>query len=183
MTKKETPKLKEMKDGYVPDLATGRPVDFRKPEEVVRQEYERILQEDYDYSYKQMDIEVHIQRGSKKKPSGKKDFADIVIYKTNDKRKRDQNEDILAIVETKRPNRKDGIRQLMSYMSASCGLVRQPDSSPNMGKRWSELLLPISKEKKERARITKEMKQVFDQKFAAKALVHEIKKKFGNLTT
>ena len=54
---------------------------------------------------------------------------------------------------------------------------------PNMGKRWSELLLPISKEKKERARITKEMKQVFDQKFAAKALVHEIKKKFGNLTT
>lgn len=110
----------ELAEGYIRDLATGKPVDSRKPEESVRQEYERILHEDYDYSYKQMDIEVHIQRGSKKKPSGKKDFADIVIYKTSKKGKRDQNEDILAIVETKRPNRKDGVRQLMSYMSASC---------------------------------------------------------------
>jgi type I restriction enzyme M protein len=112
--------MDEMKDGYVPDLATGRPVDIGKPEEAVRQEYEKILCDDYDYSYKQMDIEVHVQRGSKTKPSSKQDLADIVIYKTTDKRKRDQNEDILAIVETKRPDRKDGVRQLMSYMSASC---------------------------------------------------------------
>jgi len=108
-----------LKEGYILDRATKKPVDGRKPEEAVRQEYEKILHEDYDYEYEQMDIEVFIQRGSKKKPKGDKDKADIVIYKTSNKAQRDQNKDIFGIVETKRPNREDGIRQLMSYMSAS----------------------------------------------------------------
>jgi type I restriction enzyme M protein len=112
----------KLREGLIFDRATGKPVDIRKPEEKVRQRYEQILNEDYGYSYKQMDIEVFIQRGSKTKPKGEEDKADIVIYKTEDKSKRDQNRDILGIVETKRPNREDGIRQLMSYMSASSAL-------------------------------------------------------------
>lgn len=107
------------KEGYIFDLATGKPVDIRKPEEPVRQEYEKILNEDYDYDLGQMDIEVFIQRGSKTTPKGNMDRADITIYRTPDLAKRDQNEDIIGIVETKRPHREDGIRQLQSYVSAS----------------------------------------------------------------
>ncbi len=107
------------KEGYRFDIATGKPVDYRKPEEPVRQDYEKILKDDYDYDFDQMDIEVFIQRGSKTVPKNSSDRSDIVIYKTTDKNKRDQNQDILGIVETKRPHREDGIRQLQSYMSAS----------------------------------------------------------------
>ena len=108
-----------LKEGYEPDYATGIPIDLRNPEEKVRQEYEKILHEDYEYEKAQMDVEVFIQRGARNKPANDKDRADIVIYKTSDRSKRDQNRDIIGIVETKRPQREDGIRQLMSYMSAA----------------------------------------------------------------
>lgn len=100
------------------DRATGKKINSSKPEEKVRQEYEKILHEDYEYAYEQMDIEVYIQRGEKNS-SKNKERADIVIYKTTNKNKREQNADILGIVETKKPTRKEGIKQLMSYMSAS----------------------------------------------------------------
>lgn len=98
-------------EGYGYDFATGKPVDMRKSEEAVRQEYEHILVENYDYQKEQLDIEVFIQRGEKdnKKNRGN-ERADIVIYKTTDSAKRDQNRDILGIVETKSPNKKDGLR-------------------------------------------------------------------------
>jgi len=108
-----------LKEGYVPDLATGKPVDIRKPEEPVRQEYERILKENYDYDFKQMDIEVNIQRGEQHNIKNKNERADIVIFKTIDKTKRDQCRDILGIVETKKPTKKEGLKQLMSYMTAT----------------------------------------------------------------
>lgn len=108
-----------LKEGYVYDKATSKPVDIRKPEEKIRQEYEEVLHEDYDYDYGQMDIEVSIQRGEKNSVKNKSERADIVIYKTNDKIKRTQNEDILGIVELKRPTRKEGVKQLTSYMSAT----------------------------------------------------------------
>lgn len=100
------------------DLATGKKINAEKPEEKVRQEYEQILHDDYEYDFGQMDIEVYIQRGE---VHGKKnrERADIVIYKTTDKTKRDQNSDILGIVETKKPTKKEGVRQLKSYMSAT----------------------------------------------------------------
>ncbi len=110
---------KPLKEGYIHDYATGKVVDFRKPEERVRQEYEKALFEDYDYAKEQMDIEVPIQRGEKNSLKNKNERADIVIYRTTNKNKRNQNEDILGIVETKRPTRKEGVKQVMSYMSAS----------------------------------------------------------------
>lgn len=108
-----------LKEGYIRDYASGKVVDFRKPEEKVRQEYEKVLYEDYDYAKAQIDVEVPIQRGEKYSLKNRNERADIVIYKTTNKVKRNQNEDILGIVETKRPTRKEGVRQLMSYMSAS----------------------------------------------------------------
>lgn len=109
-----------LKEGYILDKATGKPVDIRKPEEEVRQEYEAILHENYGYDYKQMDIEVPIQRGEKHSKKNRDEAADIVIYKTTDTTKRDQSEDILGIVETKKPTKKEGLKQLKSYMSATC---------------------------------------------------------------
>ncbi len=109
----------QLKEGYILDLATKTPVDFRRPEEKVRQEYEKVLNEDYDYSYEQMDIEVPIQRGEQHSLKNKNERADIVIFKSKDSNRRSQNEDILGIIETKRPTKKEGVKQLMSYMSAT----------------------------------------------------------------
>lgn len=108
-----------IKDGWGYDYATGKPLDMTKPEEPVRQNYERTLDKDYGYDRTRMDIEVYIQRGEKSKKSNKNDRADIVVYKTAHALHRDQFKDILGIIETKRPNRADGVEQLMSYMSAS----------------------------------------------------------------
>ena len=84
-----------------------------KPEEVVRQEYERILVESYGYRKTDIDIEVRIPRGSGYFP----DKADIVIYSSE--QGRDPAKHIVGIVETKKPTRKDGIAQLKSYMTAT----------------------------------------------------------------
>lgn len=108
-----------LKEGYIYDWATGKVIDGRKPEEKVRQDYEHILFNDYDYAKEQMDIEVSIQRGEKHSKKNQNERADIVIYKTSDKNKREQNEDVLGIIETKRPTKKEGIKQLTSYMSAT----------------------------------------------------------------
>ena len=113
-----------LKEGWGYDLATGKPVDMRKPEEKVRQKYEQILHDDYGYEYSQMDTEVFIKRGSRAEKAIKegkvdKDRADIVIYSSVDNTNRDQHQDVIGIVETKRPEKSDGVKQLMSYMSAS----------------------------------------------------------------
>ena len=100
------------------DFATGKPITKYGPEEQVRQNYERTLHGDYGYPREQMDIEVPIWRGSKKKPES----ADIVIFRTSNVLHRDQNRDIVGIVETKRPERHDGLRQLKTYMSASSAI-------------------------------------------------------------
>ena len=97
------------------DYATGRPVNMDKPEEPVRQNYERTLNLDYGYDTAQMDIEVLIKRGS----ATPREKADIVVYKTSNSSERDQFKDIVGIVELKRPTRADGVRQLMSYMTAT----------------------------------------------------------------
>lgn len=107
-----------IKDGYIKDRATGKLLPV-KPEEDVRQNYEKELHEDYGYAYEQMDIEVAIQRGEKNSVKNRNERADIVIYETTDKHKRNQSSDIVGIVETKRPTRKEGVKQLMSYMTAS----------------------------------------------------------------
>jgi type I restriction enzyme M protein len=114
--------IAELKEGWILDFCSKKPVDGRKPEEIVRQQYEKTLFEDFNYDCDMMDIEVPIQRGEQNNKKNKNERADIVIYKTNNKQRRTQNEDILAIVETKRPTRKEGVKQLMSYMTASSAL-------------------------------------------------------------
>ena len=100
-----------------PDWATGKPVFINKPEEQVRQEYEKVLHYDHGYPKETMDIEVPLQRGSN---SGEK--ADIAIYRSPDSEKRSQGGDVLGIVECKRTDRSDGVTQLISYMTATSSL-------------------------------------------------------------
>ena len=101
---------------YGPDYATGRRVNLDKPEERVRQEYERALVESYGYLKSEIDIEVRIPRGTGFFP----DAADIVIYRSDSDR--DPASAILGIVETKQPDRTDGIGQLKSYVTATSAL-------------------------------------------------------------
>ena len=96
----------------IKDFATGKAVAL-SPEESVRQEYERILAEDYGYGKSEMDIEVQIPRGRGYFP----DRADIVVFKSSSGR--DPASDILGIVEVKRPHRREGLDQLKSYMTAA----------------------------------------------------------------
>ena len=50
------------------------------PEEIVRQEYIRILHQDFDYPLEHIEKEISIQRGNIQSKKNKKERADIVIY-------------------------------------------------------------------------------------------------------
>lgn len=100
----------------IADFATGKPVDISKPEEGIRQEYERILVESYGYPKSFMAIEVSIPRGVGYFP----DRADIVIYQ--DGPGRDPAKDIIGIIETKKASEKGGIAQIKSYMTATSAI-------------------------------------------------------------
>lgn len=96
---------------HLEDYATGKRVRTG-PEEQVRQEYERILVDDYGYERGNIDIEVPIPRGSGRRS----DRADVVVYRRGG---RDPAVDILGIVEVKKPGVVEGKDQLKSYMTAT----------------------------------------------------------------
>ena len=79
------------------------------PEEIVRQNFIKSLLEEYNYNLDQIRVEVKVKMGS----TYAKKRADIVVYNDNKK----QYEHI--IIENKKPNRKDGLDQLHSYMNAT----------------------------------------------------------------
>ncbi|MCY3786710.1 MAG: N-6 DNA methylase [bacterium] len=95
-----------------PDFATGKLVDIDRPEEQVRQDYERQLVEGYGYPRECLDIEVRIPRGS-----SHSERADLAVYRSPVGR--DPVSDIDGLVEFKRPDRSDGTAQLKSYMTAT----------------------------------------------------------------
>lgn len=97
--------------GKIIDYVSGNLVED-KPEERVRQVFERKLVEEYKYSKEQIQTvpEFGIQKGSKKIGP-----ADIVVFRTPQK----TFDNIYIIIETKRKERKDGLDQLKSYLSPS----------------------------------------------------------------
>lgn len=54
---------------------------------------------------------------------------------------------------------------------------------PNIANRWSELMLPISKDEKERKRISKQIKNVINDKWKAVKRLDDLKNELGDLTT
>ena len=89
------------------DFATGKNVAIQKPEEQVRQEFERILHNDLGYPLDCLDIEVAVPMGSAVKR------CDIAVYESAEKR------NIVGIVEIKAPGQAFQRGQLQSYMSAT----------------------------------------------------------------
>lgn len=79
------------------------------PEEVIRQLELLKLTIDYGYKIEQILVEEKIVMGSGYAPKA----ADIVIFNNQDR------VDRRAIIEVKKPNRKDGLLQLQSYMNAT----------------------------------------------------------------
>jgi type I restriction enzyme M protein len=101
--------------------ARGRLIDYLNPtqsrvdgpEERIRQNYARILHEEYSYSKDCMAFEVPVNIGSDVR------FADIAVYQSPDAcLNRDQGR-ISLVVETKAPNKLEGHGQLVSYIFAS----------------------------------------------------------------
>lgn len=84
------------------------------PEEAVRQEFLRILIDDYGYLEAEIEIEFPIPRGS-----SSKDRADIAVFRGAG---RDPAADVIGLVETKKPGDKSGKRQLKSYMTATSAI-------------------------------------------------------------
>ena len=82
------------------------------PEETVRQDFLRILTEDYGYLKSEIETEFTIPRGVRNK-----DRADIAVFKSANKR--DPARDLIGIVETKKPGERNGLAQLKSYMTAT----------------------------------------------------------------
>ncbi|GAH75762.1 unnamed protein product [marine sediment metagenome] len=54
---------------------------------------------------------------------------------------------------------------------------------PNIGDRWTELYLPISKDKEERKQIIKNVREVFKEKWGAIKKINKIRERYGNITT
>jgi len=105
----------EIEEGKTIDCWTKKELD-ETDEEKVRQEYEEILTKDYGYPEDHCDIEISVQSGS--------DLirADGIIYESAD------HENAYLVLETKRPDRSDGVAQLKTYMK---GESRKP------GVNWS----------------------------------------------
>lgn len=99
----------------IKDYLTGQNIDVtHKPEEIVRQDYLRVLCEEYGYPIENMAKEVPIKNGVSEVidvVTGYPKRADIVIYK-NSKQSADE---IYIIVECKQPNVVDGEAQAKSY--------------------------------------------------------------------
>lgn len=93
------------------DYATGKKVNLSKSEESVRQDTERWLVEELQYSKDRLDIEYRIRIGSRKvRP-------DIVVFRKPVEPNLDQHKDILGLVETKSKSMPEAEEQLHSYMA------------------------------------------------------------------
>lgn len=99
----------EVKEGYVKDPVSGRLVKITPERVEAKIIFAQRLLSEYGYSKEQIQTfpEFYIQKGSTKIGP-----ADIVVFK--DSRKTFDN--IYLVIETKRKDKKDGIKQLKSYI-------------------------------------------------------------------
>lgn len=108
-----TDKFRLTADGRIIDFLDSALTRPNTPEERVRQEYARKLHHEYGYAKERMVLGAAISIGSETK------FADIVVYQTATAAARKDQSNIRIIVETKAPDEKRGVGQLMSYIFAS----------------------------------------------------------------
>ena len=99
----------EAKEGYVKDPVSGRLVKITPERVEAKIVFAQRLLSEYGYSKEQIQTfpEFYIQKGSTKIGP-----ADIVVFKDSKK----TFDNIFLIVETKRKDKKDGLKQLKSYI-------------------------------------------------------------------
>jgi len=100
----------EVKEGYIKDPITGQLVKTTPERAEAKIVFAERLINEYGYSKDQIQTfpEFYIQKGSMKIGP-----ADIVVFKDSKK----TFDNIYLIIETKRKDRKDGIKQLESYIN------------------------------------------------------------------
>lgn len=103
------------KEGYLIDFISGKEVKATPEEVNAVQVFSRILVE--DYKYPKEDIRTRPQFRVKARPSDtKKEYpVDIAVFNSDNI----NDDELYIIVECKKPNRKDGRRQLEIYMQLS----------------------------------------------------------------
>ncbi|MEW6606356.1 MAG: N-6 DNA methylase [bacterium] len=101
--------LREERGKYVVNCPISRQMRSARPEEIIRQLVINKLIGELNYPEERIAVEVSIKMGSTY--ASKK--ADIVVYEDEAK------EHSRIIIEVKKPNRKDGLEQLHSYMNAT----------------------------------------------------------------
>ncbi|MGN0553386.1 MAG: type I restriction enzyme HsdR N-terminal domain-containing protein, partial [Oscillospiraceae bacterium] len=112
-----------MSKNIIIDYLSGKEIDItHKPEEIVRQNFLRILHEEYGYPKDVMAKEIPIKNGCSEVydvKTGTPKRADIVVYKDNSQK----NDEIYMIVECKQPDIKDGEAQARSYGNATTASI------------------------------------------------------------
>ena len=108
-------KVPEIKDGYILDYISGKPVKATPEEIDAVQIFSKILVE--DYSYPKENIQTRPQYHVKVRPSDTKKEYPVDIAGFNDSKKNEET--ISIIVECKKKNRRDGKTQLTDYMRFS----------------------------------------------------------------
>jgi type I restriction enzyme M protein len=104
----------ELKEGYITDYISGRPIKATPEELEAVQVFSKRLVEDFAYSKDQ--IQTRPQIRVRRRPSGKDDAKgypiDIAVFKDSKK----QFDDLFMVVECKQKKRQDGLKQLKIYM-------------------------------------------------------------------
>lgn len=105
-------------EGYIPDYISGELVKGGPEEIEAVQIFSKRLVEEYNYSKNQ--IQTRPQYRIRSSPSGQDKYPiDIAVFKTE----RKKYDDLFMIVECKRKNRKDGLKQLKIYMGLSSAQI------------------------------------------------------------
>ncbi len=113
------PPTEELKTGYIRDYITGAPVKGTPEETEAVQVFARRLAE--DYGYPKTHIQTRPQYRVRKRPSDEEKSypVDIAVFRSS---KKTENE-LFAVVECKKKNRKDGVEQLKLYLDMSAAEV------------------------------------------------------------
>lgn len=104
-----------MKEGYIQDFISGQEVKATPEEINATQVFSKILVEDYEYPISHIRTRPQYRVRSSPSASGKGYPVDIAVFK-------DENhteDNLFLIVECKKPKRKDGRKQLETYMAMS----------------------------------------------------------------
>lgn len=108
-----------LKEGYIFDFISGKPVKAGPEEVSATQPYSMTLVNDYGYSKEQ--IRTRPQFRVKHSPSDKNGTYPLDIAVFNNKEQKE--EDLYIIVECKKPTETDGVKQLKDYLTLSTATI------------------------------------------------------------